>query len=233
MSGSEDFRAAHNYNRAKQEKIKMKIWNKEMGRRLAMSFSGTIIMGLCVGGLQKANLGVDPFTCLVTGMANLFRSEYNTFYIIVTGILLILAFFFNRKLLGVATVMNLLIVGYVATFMKNTLNNLFPSLSMGGRIVVLIISLVIVCMGTSLYFVADLGVSSYDAVALTISEKCKRIPFQYCRITTDILCVVTGFVFHVTVGIGTVITAFMMGPVIQWFNVHLSEPIRYGRKKES
>lgn len=73
-------------------------------------------------------------------------------------------------------------------------------------------------MGTSLYFVADLGVSSYDAVALTISEKCKRIPFQYCRITTDILCV---------------ITAFMMGPVIQWFNVHLSEPIRYGRKKES
>ena len=88
-------------------------------------------------------------------------------------------------------------------------------------------------MGTSLYFVADLGVSSYDAVALTISEKCKRISFQYCRITTDILCVVIGFVFHVTVGIGTVITAFMMGPVIQWFNVHLSEPIRYGRKKES
>lgn len=88
-------------------------------------------------------------------------------------------------------------------------------------------------MGTSLYFVADLGVSSYDAVALTISEKCKRIPFQYCRIITDILCVVIGFVFHVTVGIGTVITAFMMGPVIQWFNVHLSEPIRYGRKKES
>ena len=66
--------------------------------------------------------------------------------------------------------------------------------------------------------------------ALKIS---KRIPFQYCRITTDILCVVIGFVFHVTVGIGTVITAFMMGPVIQWFNVHLSEPIRYGRKKES
>lgn len=195
-----------------------------------MSFSGTIIMGLCVGGLQKADLGVDPFTCLVTGIANLFHSQYSTFYMIVTGMLLILAFIFNRKLLGIATVMNLLIVGYVADFMKNILDQAFPDLTFAGKIILLIISLIVVGMATSLYFVADLGVSSYDAVALTLDERCSKIPFQYLRMTTDIICVVIGFVFHVTIGAGTVITACMMGPVIQWFNVHISEPIRYGRK---
>ena len=40
--------------------------------------------------LQKANLGVDPFTCFVTGIANIFSSTYSTFYLILTGALLIL-----------------------------------------------------------------------------------------------------------------------------------------------
>ena len=34
------------------------------------------------------------------------------------------------------------------------------------------------------------------------------------------------------IGVGTIITAFFMGPLISWFNVHLSEPMRNGQKSE-
>lgn len=38
-------------------------------RRVTMALCGVILCGFCVGMLQKANLGVDPFTCFVTGIA--------------------------------------------------------------------------------------------------------------------------------------------------------------------
>ena len=41
-------------------------------KRITMAFCGVILCGFCVGMLQKANLGVDPFTCFVTGIANIF-----------------------------------------------------------------------------------------------------------------------------------------------------------------
>ena len=54
-------------------------------------------------------------------------------------------------------------------------------------------------------------------IALTLAEK-TPIPFQYLRVGTDLICVLTGFLLGQTIGIGTVLTAFFMGPVIAFFN---------------
>ena len=48
--------------------------------------------------------------------------------------------------------------------------------------------------------------------------------------STDLICVVIGGLLGAAVGIGTVLTAFCMGPVIQFFNDHISSPLRYGKK---
>ena len=74
--------------------------------------------------------------------------------------------------------------------------------------------------------------SAYDAVSLIASCKYKAAAFKYCRIFTDSVCVIVGFVCHVTIGVGTVITALFMGPVIQWFNTNVSEPFLYGARRE-
>ena len=84
------------------------------------------------------------------------------------------------------------------------------------RFILLLLGLVLLCLGTSLYFTADLGVSAYDAVALIFAKK-TPIFFRICRIGTDVVCVIIGLSFNATVGIGTVLTAFFMGLVIQWF----------------
>ena len=49
------------------------------------------------------------------------------------------------------------------------------------------------------------------------------------RIATDFICVLTGGLLGATVGVGTVLTAFCMGPIIQFFNEKISEPMRYGK----
>ncbi len=200
-------------------------------KRIGMSFVGVIITGLCVGAFQSARLGADPFTCFVTGIANLFHSTYSTFYLIITGLLLAGVFVIERHYIGIATIFNLLGMGIAADFMRNMLENLFPAPGMGARIGMMAFGLIGTCFSASLYFTADLGVSAYDAWSLIAAYKYQAAPFRVCRIVSDSICVAVGFACHVTIGIGTVITALCMGPVVQWCNTHISEPFLYGRRE--
>ena len=58
-------------------------------------------------------------------------------------------------------------------------------------------------------------------------------------IITDLICVISGMILLFSagktvsqvlgsVGIGTIITAFFMGPLVSWFSEHLARPLRYG-----
>lgn len=199
-------------------------------KRIAMSFFGVIVTGFCIGAFQKANLGADPFTCFATGIANIFHSTYSIFYIIVTGTLLTGVFFIEKHYIGIATLINLFFTGMAADFMKRILDGLFPAPGMAARIVMMLFGIFGTCFAASVYFTADLGVSAYDACSLIAANKYKLMAFRLCRIATDSICVLTGFVCHVSIGIGTVITALFMGPVVQWFNTNVSEPFLYGRK---
>lgn len=194
-------------------------------RRIMMAFFGVVLCGFCVGMLQKANLGVDPFTCFVTGIANIFSSTYSTFYVILTGILLAMVFILHKHYIGIATLINLFLTGVAADLMHNLLDALLPHPDLLVRSGLMAAGIVFTCLAAALYFTADLGVSAYDAVALIAAYKYKLLPFKYCRIITDSICVLVGFAFNVTLGIGTVITALFMGPLTQWFKTNLAEPI--------
>lgn len=194
-----------------------------------MAFFGVIVTGFCVGAFQKANLGADPFTCFVTGIGNIFHSTYSVFYLIVTGLLLAGVFFVEKHYIGIATIINLFFTGVAADFMRNVLDGLFPEPTMIIRIIMMLFGILGSCFAASVYFTADLGVSAYDAVSLIAAYKYKLMAFRICRICTDLICVTVGFVCHVTIGVGTVITALFMGPVIQWFNTNVSEPFLYGK----
>ena len=89
---------------------------------------------------------------------------------------------------------------------------------------------------------ADLGVSTYDAVAIVMANKWRLGKFKYIRICTDIVCVILGCVLFVMAGnpvskiptiagIGTIITAFFMGPLIDLFNEKIARPLLNGEKK--
>ncbi|MBQ1467540.1 MAG: hypothetical protein IIZ27_03605, partial [Solobacterium sp.] len=89
----------------------------------------------------------------------------------------------------------------------------------------LIFAIIVICLSSALYMTSNLGVSTYDAMALIISEKYPKCPFRLVRIATDILCVIIGVLFGGVSGIATIITAFFMGPLISWFNKTVAVPL--------
>ncbi len=209
---------------------------KNLAKRIFMSLFGVIICAISVGVFKIAALGVDPFQSFMAGLDKLVPLDFGLLYIIVNALLLIFALVFDRHYIGIATFINLFLLGYITQFSYQFLQTVIVEPSIFVRAACLVVGVVVICFGSAFYMTADLGVSTYDAVALIIVNTWKKGKFQYVRIFTDIVCVILGAALFVLgggkisaiptiAGIGTIITAFFMGPLIEFFNVHVARPL--------
>ena len=205
-------------------------------RRIFMSIIGVVICGISVGFFKLAAFGVDPFQCLMSGLNRLFPISFGTLYLIVNIFLLFFSLIFDRRNVGFATFVNMFLLGYITQFTFDILQGIFIEPSILIRVISLVIGLFLICISISLYSTAKLGVSTYDAIAITMAEKWHVTKFQYCRMITDFVCVITGIILFLIAkgkisevlkfaGVGTIITAFFMGPMIEFFNVKVSRPL--------
>lgn len=201
----------------------------EKVRRVVMSLAGVILTGVAVSFLRKAGFGTDPFTGAVIGLGKLVHLSYDVMYPVIIGLLLVLVFFVDKHYLGIATIFNLVIIGPVAENVLKLLDHLYDADTMPKMILTFAAAIVILCFSAALYITADLGVSSYDAISLIMADK-GVAKYRFCRIATDVVCVIIGFLCKSSIGIGTVVTAFGMGPLTQWFIDHVAEPLRYGKQ---
>ena len=199
-------------------------------RRIVMAVVGMAIAGIAVGFFKRAFFGVDPFQCFCNGMNQVIPIGFGTLYMLINAVLLIIDFFLDRHYIGISTFINLFLVGYAAEFSENMLARWFGDLALPGRILFLAIGIVIGCIAAALYYTADLGVSTYDANPLHIADRKPRVfgkivPFRIVRIICDLICVGIGFALGFMPGIGTIITALFMGPLITFFKRTLSDPL--------
>ena len=218
------------------------VWHMRdnIKKRIGMSLFGVIICAVSVGIFKIAALGVDPFQSFMAGLDARIPIDFGTLYVITNAVMLIFALVFDKHYIGIATFINLFLLGYITQFTYDLLQKVIVAPSIMIRILCLIVGVVIICFGSAFYMTADLGVSTYDAVALIICNTWKKGKFQYVRIITDIVCVILGVALFLLAGgglaqiptiagIGTIITAFFMGPLIEFFNVHVARPVLKGK----
>ena len=102
------------------------------------------------------------------------------------------------------------------------------------RIGALIFGCLFAGLGVAFYMVAEMGMSPYDSVAVMLEKMTHgKIPFQYARVCSDVTVVIVGIIFCLLsgnslwtiVGLGTICNACFNGPVIQFFRIHVSEPL--------
>ena len=205
-------------------------------KRILMSLTGVIITAISVGAFKFAALGVDPFQTFMTGMDALIPIDFGTLYVIINAVLLLFALAFDRHYIGISTLINLFLLGYVVDFTVHLLTVLILEATIVIRVLSFLLGFVFLCLGSSMYMTADLGVSTYDAIALVCTNKWKLGKFRYIRITTDIACILLGVTAFLVsggsanqisgfLGIGTVLTAFFMGPLIDLFNRKIAQPL--------
>lgn len=198
-------------------------------KRIIMMIIGNVILGMGAGMLRAADFGVDPYQCFVLGIDNLLKLGYGTTFVVVNAVFLVLMLVFARRMLNLGTLVNMFFLGYIIDFSHSICMNITPLPSVLVRVVYFIVSILLITFSSAVIYTADMGVSTYDWIALKTAEVQKIVSFKWCRVGTDLICVIIGLVFSIIPGIGTIVTAFLLGPLVSFFRTYCSEPFLYGK----
>lgn len=195
-------------------------------KRLGMTILGVLFLGVAVGFMNYSNFGMDPFQTFAHGIALHVPLQFGTTYLIISAIELAVIFFVDKTKIGLGTMINLFLLGYVVDYSTIYIGKFFDMLG-GGLVwhaVSLVIGVVLLCFCSAFYFTANMGVSTHDAVSLILSEKQSKIPFAWLRVINDVVCVVIGALLGQMFGVGTIVSAFFTGPLVTFFRKKCAEP---------
>ena len=103
--------------------------------------------------------------------------------------------------------------GPIIDFFNMILEPLFAGeVSMVVKIIVNVLGCIILAYGMTIVIKSEAGTGPNDLVAVVISDKIKK-KFSIIRIIVDVCFAAAGFILGGTIGLGTVICAFVVGPV--------------------
>ena len=202
----------------------MKRSGKEWALRIIILMAGLTIAHLGVTLFLLSELGSDPFNVLIQG---LFRSlsgvihssllTHGRVHIAVCLIIILILLIVDRSYIKIGTILCMICGGPIIDFFTMLLGPLgIQTASMIVRIPVLVLGCFILAYGMTVVIKSDAGTGPNDLVAIVISDKTKK-KFSVVRIIVDVCFVVIGYLMGGTVGIGTVICAFLVGPVAGLF----------------
>lgn len=186
-----------------------------MRRRLLHLALGLPLYGIGAGLTIEAGLGVDPWTVFAQGVA-LHTGIGIGWLTNIIGLLLLLLWIPLRQRPGVGTVANILLVG---TFIQATVDLVPPVEALAPRILLLGAGIVLVAVASGIYLGARLGAGPRDGLMMGIRERCGW-PLWLARGTVELTVLTIGWLLGGNVGIGTIVFAAAIGPL-----VHVTVPL--------
>lgn len=217
--------------------IKDMFVQHNMVKRIVFTVIAVLVMGFGISLFSVSGFGVDPFTSMNMNISSCLGIGYGTYQMIVNAfIILFVVAFAHRGLIGIGTMFNMVCVGYSCEMFEGIVAPVVAPLAsnFAFRVGLLAVGIIVLCFSCSLFFTTSIGVGPYDALSFYISQKLD-ITYKWVRVATDLLVVVAGVAFSAianggfdgvaNVGIGTIITAFMMGPLVNFFSKHVSSKL--------
>jgi uncharacterized membrane protein YczE len=196
---------------------------------------GVSIIGMGVGWLRFGNFGLDPCMSLNNGLFLTFFGplgiSFGSTFLILCLALLPISLLFDRSKIGLGTVINMTITGYVSEIPFFLLSAIPVAGSglLALRITAFLAGVAVISFGSGIYLNTNIGTSPYDATALIMSEKLnKPHRYRFLRIGTDIICTTLGFLMGSIPGIATLVMACMTGPLISFFR---SRVLIWGKRR--
>jgi len=170
---------------------------------------GLVLFGLGEGLLIVSFTGASPWSVLAQGLSLNVNLSIGMLTFLISVTVLILWIPLGQKP-GMATILNALIIALMIDFCIKyfpTPSNYF------NQLVLAVISVITVGIGGGIYLVANLGAGPRDGLMVGL-QKLTNFPIAAVRATLEISVVSFGWYLGGTVGIGTILFAFGIGPCV-------------------
>lgn len=186
-------------------------------KKYLLFIGGLLILSFGIALFIQSNTGSDPFTTFNIGMSRNLGLLFSIVQVSANGIILLIIWMMEKKYIKLGTLLAMLIVGPLIEVNVYLLDYVFNFFSLQfNPYLLLIIGCLLVCMGAGIYIATNFGAGPYDIIPLLAEEKF-GYSFKVTRILSDVLCVILGGILGATIGIGTVLAAFCLGPGIEYF----------------
>jgi Predicted membrane protein len=161
-------------------------------------------------GLLLVSLtGASPWSVLAQGISLHIDLSIGIITFFISLFVIFLWIFLDQKP-GIGTILNAIIIALMIDFsiaFVGTPDNYFSQLFLA------IISVLLVGLGSGFYLIANLGPGPRDGLMTGLQKKTK-LPIALVRGFLEISVVITGWYLGGTVGIGTLLFAFGVGPAV-------------------
>ena len=180
-----------------------------MTRRLAQLYLGLVLYGISLALMVRAQLGLDPWDVLHEGLASRLPLTFGQ-VVIVVGALVLIAWIPLRQRLGLGTVSNVFVIGLAVDAALAVLPAPEP---MAWRIAFLVAGVVLNAVATAAYIGARLGPGPRDGLMTGLVARTGR-SVRLVRTSIELSVLASGWLLGGTVGVGTVLYAISIGPLV-------------------
>ncbi len=170
---------------------------------------GLTLFGLGEGLLIVSFTGASPWSVLAQGISLNVNLSVGMITFLISFSVLILWIPLDQKP-GMATILNALIIALMIDICIKFVPT--PS-NYYNQLILAVISVITVGIGGGIYLVANLGAGPRDGLMVGLQKK-TNLPIALVRATIEITVVSIGWYLGGTVGIGTLLFAFGIGPCV-------------------
>ena len=184
---------------------------RETTIRVAAILLGLVMFGVGIGSLFLADLGVGPWDVLHDALGGLLDRQPGT-VIAGLGLLLLGLVAVLRQPIGPATVANVAIIGSTLNVVLAVVE---PPSSLAVRVVLVVAAPLLVAFGSMLYLGAALGTGVRDGLMTALVDT--GLSIRASRTSLEVTVLLGGGLLGGSYGIGTLVFAMLVGPLLQLF----------------
>ncbi len=200
----------------KIKKIPKVKWSSDKAYNFKPKFStffflcfGLTLFGLGEGLLIVSFMGASPWSVLAQGISLNVNLSIGIITLLISLGVLVLWIPLGQKL-GMGTIFNALIIAIMIDLCINFVPT--PSTYI-HQLILAVISVITVGIGGGIYLVSNLGAGPRDGLMIGL-QKISNLPIALVRAALEISAVSVGWYLGGTVGIGTLLFAFGIGPCV-------------------
>jgi uncharacterized membrane protein YczE len=174
---------------------------------------GLVLFGFGLALMVIAELGLSPWDVFHQGISERTGIPIGR-VVIITGLLLLVAWIPLREKIGIGTIANAIVIGVTLDLALLVLPESLDLLA--ARWLAMLTGILIVAIGSGLYIGAGLGPGPRDGL-MTGLGRITGYPIGLVRAVLEIGVLIVGWLLGGTVGAGTLVFAFGIGPMVQFF----------------
>ncbi|WP_202171444.1 YczE/YyaS/YitT family protein [Bacillus sp. USDA818B3_A] len=148
------------------------------------------------------------------GGAYLTHLSYGNIVVISGFVIIAIDFAFKEKI-GFGTFLNAILIGkFVDLIQFADIVPLMTNFWLG--VLMLLIGQVVICVGSYFYIGASLGCGPRDALMVALGKRMPKVPIGVIRSLIECTVLIIGWLLGAKVGVGTVISVFGIGLILQF-----------------